>query len=451
MKFHLLYVFAFILCSSILNGQEITTPPSNHSNCMTEEEHNSLLSEIERAMKKYQVHQPSKTTKSVVLFEWPLRAVSSLDFHNYYYVSNYVDHNPALGPNNVNQYSSTNLDYNCGNHTYDSSNGFNHQGTDISLWPFHWHLMENNLVEVIAAQSGTIIARADGHFDKNCGTILNGAAANYIILLHSDNSRSIYYHLKNGSLTSKPVNSQVAKGEYLGIVGSSGHSSAPHLHFEVRDAFNNLIDPYQGSCNSLNNNSWWKNQPGYKEPQINAILTHSAWPVLNQCPPNTEHLNRQSCHTNNEALNVAIYWRDMQVNLNTSIVVKDPNNNIFSTTHHSGTISAATYMWTFQLGNLPTGGPYGNWTIEATFNNQVYYSSFQYSALFPCSQCPNSITQTGNQAITQDASAHLNITTNGTIASGLSIDYQAGQKIDLSSGFRAVQGSVFRGSISSCQ
>lgn len=450
MKFNLALVFILAITASTVSAQQIKGLSSNHSLCISEEQHKTLISDIKVATRVLQTQLRNKTKKSVVLFDWPVQATSDMPFNNYYCVTNFVDHNPAVGSGNFNQFGSTNLDYNCGNITYDQSSGYNHQGTDIALWPFAWYLMDNDMVEVIAAQSGTIIINDDGNFDRNCGSSPTGSTPNRIVIQHADNSRSIYLHLKNGSLTQKPVGSTVSKGEYLGVVGSSGFSSAPHLHFEVIDANFNLIDPYFGACNSLNNSTWWANQPIYKDPQINALLTHSPWPVQGQCPANTEELNVSNCFVNGQLLRLGIYWRDMVLNMNTSIVVKDPNNNTFNTASHDGIGTYSCYWWTFNLGNLPLGGPYGNWTIETTFNGQVYSHSFQYTQSLPCSNCINYISESGNNPITQNAAASINITTDGTVASGLVIDYRAGQSLDFLTGFTVAQGAIFHGYVSPC-
>jgi murein DD-endopeptidase len=45
---------------------------------------------------------------------------------------------------------------------------------------------------------------------------------------------TFYAHLKKGAVTVAPGD-RVRRGEVLGPLGNSGHSSAPHLHFRLMD------------------------------------------------------------------------------------------------------------------------------------------------------------------------------------------------------------------------
>jgi murein DD-endopeptidase MepM/ murein hydrolase activator NlpD len=67
----------------------------------------------------------------------------------------------------------------------------------------------------------------------------NGGAGNYVVISHTDiGARSIYAHLQKATAI---VGSTVNKGDLVGYLGSTGHSTGPHLHFEVCGAANPLV------------------------------------------------------------------------------------------------------------------------------------------------------------------------------------------------------------------
>jgi murein DD-endopeptidase MepM/ murein hydrolase activator NlpD len=73
-----------------------------------------------------------------------------------------------------------------------------------------------------AARSGTVIK-------SQCG--YNGGYGCYIILDHGDGVQTLYGH--NSQLLVSP-GEYVLQGQVIGLLGSTGRSTGPHLHFEVR-------------------------------------------------------------------------------------------------------------------------------------------------------------------------------------------------------------------------
>lgn len=73
---------------------------------------------------------------------------------------------------------------------------------------------------VMAARGGTV---AEAGWDDSLG--------NYVILSHEGGHQSVYGHLCKISVSLKDV---VKSGTILGAVGSTGKSTGPHLHFEIR-------------------------------------------------------------------------------------------------------------------------------------------------------------------------------------------------------------------------
>ncbi len=130
-------------------------------------------------------------------------------------------------------------------HCYDE-----HRGSDFIL-DGGFDAMDAGSVEVVAAADGVVISVADGNYDR-CraeGTEVTcdgfDMVANHVILEHQGRLVTKYWHLKSGSVAVE-VGQQVACGDVLGLVGSSGFSSMPHLHFQVESDEGIFYDPYAG-------------------------------------------------------------------------------------------------------------------------------------------------------------------------------------------------------------
>ncbi len=300
---------------------------------------------------------------SHVTFASPIRHKGEFEEPGYYAVTNFVDHN--LSP-------STLSDYNCGTRTYDWATG-NHEGTDYILWPYAWKRMDENVMEFVAAAPGVIVGKVDGNFDRNC-TLSGATDWNAVYVLHSDSSISWYLHLKSGSITSKGIGETVAEGEYLGTAGSSGSSTIPHLHFAVYDKFDNLVDPYMGTCNGLNPDSWWISQEDYWVPGINHISTHSGLPV-EDCP-DPEITNEQAAFDHGDTVFLMLWYKDLLNGALTELEILDPTGATYDDWDFVSPwddFSAAWAYWFF----IPTSAdPTGAYTFRADFAGQTYEREF---------------------------------------------------------------------------
>lgn len=73
-------------------------------------------------------------------------------------------------------------------------------------------------------------------------TMVDSAGANIVIVKHEDGYESVYAHLDSFTIaTGKSV--PVSTGQQIGRVGSTGISSGPHLHFEIKKDGKH-IDPW---------------------------------------------------------------------------------------------------------------------------------------------------------------------------------------------------------------
>ncbi len=136
-------------------------------------------------------------------------------------------------------------------HCYDE-----HGGTDIILTG-GFSAMDAGSQPVIAAADGVVIATEDGHYDRCHASAETGSVdcdghpmiANHVILEHEAEDGTAwttrYWHLKQGSVA-VAIGEAVSAGHTLGLVGSSGFSSMPHLHFQLEDPSGQVVDPFAG-------------------------------------------------------------------------------------------------------------------------------------------------------------------------------------------------------------
>lgn len=374
--------------------------------------------------------------RSIVSFDWPIRQAAGFNYNNVYGVSNYVDHNSSFAGNHNNFVT----DYNCGGRSYDTGSSYNHQGIDIFTWPFGWDMMDNDQVEIVAAAAGVIIGKDDNNADKNCS--FNSSNWNAVYVRHSDGSVAWYGHMKINSLTTKTVGQSVSKGEYLGVVGSSGNSTGPHLHFEVYDINNNLIDPYSGSCNSLNSSSWWQSQKPYYESRINTLLTHDNPPEINTCYP--DNSNTANNFAASDRVYFAAYYQDQLSGQVTNYAVYQPNNSLWASWSHNSSephyVASYWYWWY----TLPSNPQEGQWRFSATFEGQTLNHYFTVG-----DNCPPNLT-VNNPINSTTYQAGFSLTSTGTIDAGKNVIFKAGSEIILNSDFEVEFGANFLATIDGC-
>ncbi|MBB5209652.1 M23 family metallopeptidase [Chiayiivirga flava] len=323
-------------------------------------------------------HAFSLSAKNAAALQWPMLVADGLPGDERSVTSNHVDHDGTF-PAKL-------RDYSCGTRTYDTAAGYNHRGTDIGLWPFGWQTMAQESVAVTAAAGGRIVLRRDGRYDRNCSMDAPDDP-NMVFVQHDDGTVGWYLHLKKDSLTAKQVGQRVEAGEYLGAVGSSGVSTGPHLHFELRADNSNsaaVIDPYQGQCNAVA--SRWAEQPEYLAPRLLAVATHDAAPVVDAGCGQPENPNYQRVFEPGDTVYVAAYYGDQVPNRASTIVMRDPAGAEVVRFNHAPTsadMQGAAYWqasyWYFQL-DIPANATPGRYQIEVSYEGKSHTTSLLIGA-----------------------------------------------------------------------
>jgi murein DD-endopeptidase len=169
------------------------------------------------------------------------------------YVMHYVDRDPSKEA----------VDFGCGRQTYDG-----HNGTDFGIA----NLQRMNAgVAVIAVADGNVLRGRDGVEDVLIANQTEKAAVqgtecgNGLVVDHGNGWTAQYCHLRKSSVVAK-TGTIVKKGMVLGMVGSSGLASFPHVHLTIRYQ-DKVVDPFVGvddskSC-SISRNPLWSMPVGY--------------------------------------------------------------------------------------------------------------------------------------------------------------------------------------------
>ena len=104
---------------------------------------------------------------------------------------------------------------------------FSHTGTE--QYAVDFKMSEGTPVH---AARGGIVARIEESYSRGCWSDECAGEANYIVILHDDETTGEYYHLQQGGVLVE-AGDRVSAGQLIGLSGNTGHSALPHLHFGV--------------------------------------------------------------------------------------------------------------------------------------------------------------------------------------------------------------------------
>jgi murein DD-endopeptidase MepM/ murein hydrolase activator NlpD len=119
-------------------------------------------------------------------------------------------------------------------------------GTGSFIWPTHnVHKISGNdywsghLGIDIAALTGDYIFAADSGVVVYAGPI-SGGYGNFVMIDHGNGYRTAYGH---NSAVKVSCGQSVTQGQLISLAGSTGNSTGPHLHFEIR-AGTGFVNPW---------------------------------------------------------------------------------------------------------------------------------------------------------------------------------------------------------------
>ena len=354
---------------TLVGGGEMPAP--RHAPLSPEAEA-QVQAEVQRTLRKSGLAPPLAGEKRAAGLEWPTVFGPGIAGDGRTGISNFVDLDPA-SPGQL-------RDYACGKRTYDTEAGYNHAGIDIFLWPFPWQSMAQGAVEVRAAAAGTLVYRRDGEYDRNC-SMNSPDTPNMLVIAHDDGTFGRYLHFKAGTLLDAALGSRIPAGTRLGLVGSSGISTGPHLHFELRGPGNSVIEPHSGQCNGMA--SRWAAQPDYRIPRLNLVGVHSAPPQWNQgqCGQ-AERPNHARWFQPGQTVYVAGYYADQPAGKLSTISLRRPDGSEQAQFQHAPTptqlgtrdaYNASSWMFS---STLPADAPPGLWEARITYEGRTLAQRF---------------------------------------------------------------------------
>ena len=427
--------------------------PTEKQIILQDEQRNMLMLGLDAATHQGRMMPPSIQGTLI----WPMQSKDGLPDNDFktWYVSNQVDLDMNI---DTMPGDTAILDYWCGMRSYDNDptasnpSGYNHDGTDIVIYPFPYTKMNENTVEVIAAATGVILSKRDTNVDRNCvwGT---GRPSNNLTLLHEDGSKTRYIHLKQFSLTSKMVGDTIEQGEFIGIVGSSGNSTVPHLHFEVENASGQIIDPFFGPCSdtSLTDATWWADQPPYVDSALNKLMTYTTQPGNETCDMSDSSgveavFDERILFAQGDSVWYGIYFSHVDENDSAKVRIIRPDNSTLTEFDASmpGNFQKRRTLRYFRV--LEGGAMTGLYTIRVTFMGSIYEHDFIVAECLPIYNLSGNV-DTWEYWQASDwihSEAHL------LNDPDTEVTYKAGNHIELELGFEADAGAVFDAKIAAC-
>lgn len=289
-------------------------------------------------------------------FSTPIEGIYLKDF----FIINYPDTDTGKGIK----------DTYCGTKTYDR-----HEGTDFVIRNFK---QMDSGVAVLAAADGVVFKVVKNKFDRNKNPNPNLGLGNYIGIWHVINGKNYYTYYAHLKINSTTVDSGdiVIAGQKIGLVGSSGYATDPHLHFELYSD-TGLIDPFIGNCSITRNQLFWNNTLTYDTStiKINEGIV-KGYPDLENLKeaPNLQNIFNSKILNANDSI-VSYWWQGTGIKKNDNLKLQwlTPQDSIWFTYNYTVPQDYWYYYYYSYIYNpfLIINNPkLGTWKANLYLNNQ---------------------------------------------------------------------------------
>ncbi|MFO0877627.1 MAG: peptidoglycan DD-metalloendopeptidase family protein [Gemmataceae bacterium] len=264
-------------------------------------------------------------------FTFPVAGVP----HRDYSINNYVDVDPRTG---------SRADFRGGPFQYDG-----HDAIDVGPATFS---DQDRGLPVLAAAAGTVTAVTDGYFDRQPSS--NPQPGNFVTIDHGNGWQTVYYHFAANTIVVK-VGDVVTQNQLLGLMGSSGNSTASHLHWSVFYRGANVETFYAPT-------SYWISPPVYQGDAPPTVM-RSGISNYDVGPEQGEGASRVTEFPTSQSWNV-VYWYHMsnyRPSSQVAITWYRPGGSVYTTFNQTPNFQQPS-LWNWSIG---TGwkSALGTWNV----------------------------------------------------------------------------------------
>ena len=204
-------------------------------------------------------------------------------------------------------------------------------GDHTGLGQFAWDWGMPTGTPILASKAGTVkltqfLGTSDACFNgcggcgfacpRTCNNVDCTNRGNYVVIAHNDGTQALYLHLSRVDVS---VGAAVATGQQIGLSGTSGWSTGPHLHFmnsnagssyysqSISTSFNGTVPACHASNTSSNGGGtsapfcssncagggWWCSNDG--ACIVNGVPGHNYHCPSNNAPPDRDQACAAGC------------------------------------------------------------------------------------------------------------------------------------------------------------
>ena len=291
-------------------------------------------------------------------------------------------------------------------------------------------------VPIYAAADGTVVAAVDGNFDRRRDWDQN-YPANFVIVDHGDGYETIYWHLARNSVGVE-VGDTVEAGDYLGLKGSSGISTGPHLHFTLRRYGRPIETMYDTQ-------TYWSPEPEYQplaDPRVmNSTVTNRV-PVPQDWRQGFTRIDTMQFGTSDRVVfQFGFTHLNPGQNYNLRVYRPDGTLHIDRMSNVTQQLRTPRHFWWFGLGNFNNIA--GEWRMDVDLNGETLTSE-TFNLTFSGAPAQLRMFDDTGEAVNQEQSTPFDFGTAPGTSRTFTIENRGHQPLDIS-GIRVPLGFSYGG------